>query len=100
MKFHAVWSVLRVLAILGLGFFLFHTNTVRTVNAGRDTFDLVTHQAELAPDAVQEKLGRIQDSYGTVLKFNFYGIPALVILALMPCARRKNAETVATQRDG
>ena len=101
MKIHQVlWNVLRVLAIFVVGFLLVHANIVQTGNARRETFDLITHQAEMTPDAVQEKLGRIQDADGRVLDLNGYGIPALVFLALLPYARRNKAGIVAPQHDG
>ena len=101
MKFQVVlWNGLRVLAIAGLGFLLFHANIVQTVNARRETLDLIAHQAEMAPDAVRERLGRIQDTDSGVLYLNGYGMPMLVILALLPHARRNKADIVATQRDG
>ncbi len=98
MRSGIAWNVLRVLVILGLGYVLFVNNTVGMVTYRRELFDLITHQAEMTPDAVQENLGRVDETYARLLKFNFYGLPALVVLALLPYACRNKGKTVVAQR--
>jgi hypothetical protein len=100
MKFSTVWNVLRVLVIVGLGFLLFLVNVLGTVSSRRLLADLRKGPVEVATETARERFRRIEDGANQVLLFNSYGIPTLVILALLPYARRKKSEIVGTPRGG
>jgi hypothetical protein len=100
MKFSTVWNVLRVLAIVGLGGLLFLVNTLGTVSSRRLLADLRRGEVEVATETARERFRRIEETENQVLGFNLYGIPTLVILALLPYGRGKKSELVTTERAG
>ncbi len=97
MKISTVLNGLRVLAIVGLGGLLFLVNIFGTVSSRRLLADLRRGEVEVATERSRKRFERIEETESQVLLINSYGIPMLLILALVPYARRKKNEPGTTK---